>query len=168
MFFSVIAAYVVATAFAFCGVVNAVGYVMESQQGMGSFLFIEGMAVAMWPLAVAAALLMLIQIACKVERWMLLWTIAQTPAPATKHPAPAKPAPTTTPKAAVATPPFSSPIAAVTPPVLKEAPENEPQSAAIPLPPPPSPRPNQKAPSPSAPETPSAPKQEGLNFFQLD
>ncbi len=90
MFFSVILAYAVATAFAFCGVVNAVGYVMECEQGMGSCVFIEGMTLAMWPLAVATALLMLIQIACKLERWMLLWTMAQaTPAPVQKAPRPA-------------------------------------------------------------------------------
>ncbi len=100
MFISVIAAYVLATAFAFCGVVNTVGYIAESQQGMGAFLFIQGLAVAMWPLAVAMLLVMLVQIACKLEQWMLLWTISQAkPASPSVPVAPAQ-APISAPKPA--------------------------------------------------------------------
>ncbi len=188
MFISVIAAYVIATAFAFCGVVMTVGFIMESQQGMGAVLFIEGLAVAMWPLAVATSLVMLVQLACKVERWMYLWTIAQSadahaPKPRPTASAPASPQRPAGPPPAVPSA-FASHLAAVTPPVMPEAPtaeritppampapappaaptlseganESSPPAGTIPLPPKPEPRPDSQP----------APRQEALNFFKLD
>ncbi len=171
MFFSVIAAYVIATAFAFCGVVKIAGCLMESEQGMGSFLFIENLVIAMWPLAVAMGLVMLVQIATQLERWRLLWTMAQAPASTGSKPAPAKattaPAKPASPAAPAAPSPFSSHLAAVTPPILREesTPAKSPapgmgegKPGDIPLPP----RPEAK-PAPQ-----SAEKKEGLSFFKID
>ncbi len=155
MFLAVIATYAIATAFAFCGIVNTVGYIAQSQQGMGSYVFIEGLALAMWPLAVAAGLVMLVQIATQIERWRLLWTMAQAtaPAPAAKAAAPKA----TTPATPAAPASRSDALEAVTPPVMEAAPAATPE--AIPLPP---------NPATLRDSQPAAPRQEGLNFFKLD
>ncbi len=163
MFFSVIAAYVLAAVFAFCGVVNTVGYVMEAQREMGYSLFIEGLVVELWPFAVSVILILLTQIACKLERWMLLWTMAQGSAPRS---APTKPTPSAPRPAAAPVP--AGPVVPVTPPVMQDAPpapqpppapsRPEAGQTAIPLPPKPAPVQGKQA----------ATGQEGLNFFKLD
>ncbi len=159
MFFAVIATYLVATAFAFCGIVRTVGYIKEAQPGMGSYVFIDGLTLAMWPLAVAMALVMLVQIACQLERWKLLWTMAQSTTPASSPKAAASahsPKPTPPAAAPKAAPAVAADAAiAITPPVVRTP-------AAAPEPP--------KDASPTAPPASPAPagKAEGLNFFKLD
>ncbi len=171
MFFAVIAAYMVAAAFALCGVVAVAHCIIDAQQEMGYTLFIQGLALAMWPLAVAAALLLLIQIACKVERWMLLWTMAQAPAPAR---APHKAAATPEQKSAARKPAepdlsyFGSYDPPVTPPVME----------ATPAPPEPTPSETpasgagavaEQHPAEQAAARPAPPPaSNGLSFFKLD
>ncbi len=160
MFFSVIIAYGLATAFAFCGVVRVVGCIMDAQHDMGYIAFMESLSVAMWPLAVAAALVLLIQTATKLERWMLLWTIAQAPSPPSKgKPASSRPAPPAAPSV------FTNHLAAVAPPTLAAPapPAPAPETPAdavktVPLPPKPA----------TSQEMTPAPEQDKLNFFKLD
>ena len=169
MFFAVIIAYVIIAAFAICGVVGVASYIGASQHLNINYAdFLAGLAVSMWPLAVATALLLLVQLACLIEKWMLNWQLAQseslasTPSPAPQ--ASAKPA-EKAPSRAAAAKPEAAPtyfnyqeIAPVMPPILEEA--NEVASA------PPSP-PNEE--TPQANLTPPPPKaDEGLRFFKLD
>ncbi len=151
MFLTVIVAYLIAAAFALCGVVNIVGCIMASHQGMGAFLFMEGMAAAMWPLGVAAALLLLIQTSSLVERWMLLWTISQAPPRSTAAPSP---------KASRNFPHTPAPAE------KEERIDASPEAPA-------EPQRSQDSPSPavSQPQPPAsspAQQREGLNFFKLD
>ncbi len=138
MFFSVIIGYVVAVAFAFCGAAATVTYVMEAPHDTTYTFFLEGLAVKMWPLAVALALVLLIQIACQIERLRLTWAMSQL-APA----APARTAKSATPKPAptpAATASAVAVMAAVTPPVMDEPPATAPEKSsggppAVPRPP---------------------------------
>ncbi len=158
MFFSVIIAYSITTAFAFCGVVATINYIMEVQRDMGYVPFIEGLAVTMWPLAVATVLLMIIQTACKLERWMLLWTMAQAHVPTSDKPMrPRQAAPKSAPIPSAPPVPQGSYFGAVTPPVLaEEAPEqNTPEVVETP-------QPHQQQ------EREQVSKSAGLNFFKLD
>ncbi len=191
MFFAVIASYVVCAVFAFCGVINLVNYIGSAQKEMGYFSFIEGLAVAAWPLAAATAILLLIQIACLIEKWMLQWRISQGSAPtphnraeasgrqfaapaptaqAAQAPRPAMPPTPVAPSAAAVT--YPAQFAAVTPPVLGAT------SAVAPAPmptvqlTPPGAAPahshmggaQQAAPQ----QHPAQQQQDGLSFFKLD
>ncbi len=158
MFLSVIVAYVIAATFAFCGAAGAVHYIMEAPEDMGYFPFIEGLAVAMWPLAFAVALLVLVQIATKLERWMLLWTLAQAPTPAGGRPiAPRHPAPKPAPAPSTPAPQVSY-FGTVTPPLADDT------LPAAPSHPEPEAQEEAPVPQPARP----AEEQKGLSFFKLD
>ncbi len=176
MFFAVIAAYVVATAFAFCGVVSMVSYIGAADRSMEYSAFLSGLVVAMWPIAVAMVLVLLTQIACLVEKWVLLWQIAQETAgpaetPKPKHPAAATPARA---KAEEKPAPTYFPcdnIQAITPPLLEKEDEEKPAEATS------AENSEQKANTPAAPASPDSPatqppparkKEDGLSFFKLD
>ncbi len=194
MFYAVIAAYVVSAIFAFCGIVNLVSYIGAAEQTVGYAHFIAGLPYAIWPLAIAAALVMLVQIAALIEKWMLFWkmkpqvsiaqpaipqaSVQQPPLPPQMAETPAAPtipmrsAPAAPPYTAVQTPSpampyhFTSQISAVTPPVLGEEP-----AAASPIP-----TVSLEAPAESAQTRPTsapgqwapAPQEEELSFFKLD
>ncbi len=148
MFFSVIIAYVVAAVFAFCGAVNTVSCFMDAQREEGYFRFIADLSVAMWPLAVAVIILMLVQIACKLERWMLLWTISSSG------------------KGSGSTTHHVCASAHAQAQAQAPAPFHMPGSEPLPV----QPTTALNAPEPKATNAPKSddPKQEGLSFFKLD
>lgn len=90
MFVALIAGYLVATLFAFCGIVNIYCFISELPQGAGAAVFSNGLVAAAWPLAVAAVVFLLTQIAnlLEVQKIMALNAAVDKPV----SPAPAKPA----------------------------------------------------------------------------
>ncbi len=174
MFFSVIAAYVLAAVFAFCGIVNVVTCISNAEQEMGYPLFLNTLTIAMWPLVVAIVLVLLVQIGCLVEKLPLLNAMKSIDAgdekstPAAPPAAPAArpvreaaaPTPVPTPAAAPAGTAQPAPLysntpemSAVTPPMMTDEP-------AAPL--------AEEKPQESVPQQPAAPQQSGLSFFKLD
>lgn len=86
MFLAVIMGYVVAAVFLFCGIANVIIYMQGIQQTMTATAFVNGLALAMWPLAIAAAVFLLTQIAILLERQCIVAenpAIAPAPVPAT-------------------------------------------------------------------------------------
>lgn len=71
MFIAVIAGYVVAAVFAFCGVVQAVLFLQGCEHSMGTASFFHGLAVSLWPLAVACSIFLLTQIATMLEHLII-------------------------------------------------------------------------------------------------
>ncbi len=184
MFFSVIAAYVIAAAFAFCGVVGVFNYIAGFDRHAADYpTFLAGLAVSLWPLAVAIAIVMLVQVACLVERWILLWQMGQGSAPvggaaapaARKKPAAAESVKKPEPREESAPTYFAcEDIApAVKPPVMRDEPKPAPAPKAevpaeaedaAPAEAAPAPKAEEPAPAP----VPAPKKDEGLSFFKLD
>lgn len=77
MFIVVIVAHLVAVLFSFCGVVR-VGASVSGTTYSSAGEFAAALAIAAWPLAVAVAVEILIQIACMVEK-LLITRAAVTP-----------------------------------------------------------------------------------------
>ncbi len=164
MFFSVIAAYVLAAVFALCGIVNVVTCICYTEQEMGYALFIYTLAVAMWPLVVSVVLVLLVQIGCLVEKQLFQNSIRGISGGEEKS-SPAAPvaAPAARPQREAAAPaPAAQPaplygstpeMPATTPPMMADTP------AAPPA---------EEKPQQSAAPQPAAPQQSGLSFFKLD
>ncbi len=68
MFIAVIAGYLVAALFAFCGLASIIIAISSMSQGMGAQLFLTGLCQAAWPLAVGVGIYLLTQIAIMLER----------------------------------------------------------------------------------------------------
>ncbi len=68
MFLAVILGYLVAALFAFCGIANICIFLSSAKQGMGAQHFIEELSLAAWPLAVAAIVYLLTQLAILLEQ----------------------------------------------------------------------------------------------------
>lgn len=89
MFLAVIMGYMVAAVFLFCGIANVIIYMQGIQQAMTATAFVNGLAMAMWPLAIAAAVFLLTQIAILLERQCIVAenpAIAPSPVPAPSSP----------------------------------------------------------------------------------
>ncbi len=160
MFFSVIAAYVIAAAFAFCGVINMITCISNATKDMGYPAFIAGLAIAMWPLAVAMALVMLVQIACLIERLIINGMMRQyddDDEDSAIPPAASRLQPRKSGSAAGTPPPYGQApqMPAYTPPVMSEKTDSSASAQ----------EPREQDP---APQQPAAPRQEGLSFFKLD
>lgn len=67
MFLAVIAGYLVAALFAFCGVYNIINFLAHLDKSAGASVFVNGTALAAWPLAVAAVVYILTRIAILLE-----------------------------------------------------------------------------------------------------
>ena len=67
MFLAVIAGYLVAALFAFCGLYNVIVFLTNLEQTAGATAFVNGTALAAWPLAVAAVVYILTRIAILLE-----------------------------------------------------------------------------------------------------
>lgn len=71
MFYGVIVSHMLVVLLAACGISGIVAYVQEVDTTAGYPAFLRGLAEASWPLAAAAALYMLVQIACQVQQMVL-------------------------------------------------------------------------------------------------
>lgn len=156
MFIATIAGYLVATLFAFCGLV-CLGHVLSDLSAIKSASeFVTTLAVAAWPLAVAVAIYLLTQIAGLLQRQGIMLSCVQTLQP--PQPAPVakvkKPAPV----------PPAQPAAAD---YFQAAPAPEEPVALPPRVPQP---PTEEAPTPAAPARKNEVKEtpNGLNFFRVD
>lgn len=67
MFVALIAGYLVATLFAFCGITSIYYFISELPQGAGVVVYVNGLVAAAWPLAVGVAVFLLTQIANLLE-----------------------------------------------------------------------------------------------------
>lgn len=72
MFIAVIAGYVIAALFAFCGIFGIFFFLTGIQSGMDQLTFVRDLATSGWPLAAAAVIYLLTQIALMLERQGLL------------------------------------------------------------------------------------------------
>lgn len=133
MFLAVILGYLVAALFAFCGIANICMFLSSAKQGMGAQLFIGGLSLAAWPLAVAAIVYLLTQLAILLEQQGIIAANSETETDsphgkedaAPKRPAPlpagsyfhAEPAPRPTPPQLTPTLPQNQPAA--TPPATE-------------------------------------------------
>ena len=68
MFVAVIVGNLLAVLFAFCGVVSVCGYLGGEMSARTVTGMMQGLALSAWPLAVAGAIYLLVQIACMVEK----------------------------------------------------------------------------------------------------
>lgn len=97
MFIAVIAGYLVAALFAFCGLASIIIAISSMSQGMGAQLFLTGLCQAAWPLAVGVGIYLLTQIAIMLERQGIIISDMddqETPADKkAKEAAPKRPAP---------------------------------------------------------------------------
>lgn len=100
MFLAVIMGYVVSAVFLFCGIANTVIYLQGLNPSMTAPDFVNGLALAMWPLAIAAVIYILTQMAILIERQCIITEnppLAQSPAlpkgKSTRPAAPSTPAP---------------------------------------------------------------------------
>ncbi|MBR2126556.1 MAG: hypothetical protein IJ943_07455 [Akkermansia sp.] len=153
MFIATIAGYLVATLFAFCGLVS-IGHVLSDLSTIKSAAeFVNTLAVAAWPLAVAVVVYLLTQVASLLQRQGIMLSCVQPPLPApvtkVKKPVPVRPA---------------QPMAAD---YFQTAPAPEEPVALPPRVPQP---PTEEAPTPAAPARKNEVKEtpNGLNFFRVD
>lgn len=102
MFLAVIAGYLVAALFAFCGVYNIIDFLAHLEKSAGASVFVNGTAMAAWPLAVAAVVYILTRIAILLENQGIIEediaarsnSITEAHHPVTKRPAAPAPLPT--------------------------------------------------------------------------
>lgn len=91
MFAAVLAGYLIATMFAFCGLVSTFSYLSGLTPQNDAAAIVNGLALAAWPLAVAALLFIASCLATRLQTLTILLTCRQTspePAPINKkHPA---------------------------------------------------------------------------------
>lgn len=179
MSLAVIMGYVVAAVFLFCGIANTVIYMQHIQQTMTASAFVNGLAISMWPLALAAIVYLLTQIAILLERQCIV--AENPPVPQAPAPSPSQPVSRTKSRGMTKLPlpdpprqtfPYGSPApAASTQPARPAAPSSLREAAAAAIaaaaastaPKVPSSR---RAPSSPAPEDESSP--EDLTFFRID
>lgn len=156
MFIATIAGYLVATLFAFCGLVS-IGHVLTDLSAIKSASeFVTTLAVAAWPLAVAVAIYLLTQIAGLLQRQGIMLSCVQTLQP--PQPAPVakvkKPAPVPPAQPAAADYFQAAPVQAPPMPPSPSVPQPPAEESPAPLPP---------ARQKEVKETPN-----GLNFFRID
>ena len=149
MFIATIAGYLIATLFAFCGIVNIWHVFADSSTISTASDFVNTLAMAAWPLAVAVVVFMLTQMAGLLQKQnILLSCLSQTPA---------------------------TPIPASKAPQVNKRPIPQHQArdffnAEEPVTPAAPPKPSVAPPSRVTPAQQPTPenKQEGLNFFRID
>ncbi len=90
MFWSVIAGYSLCAALTCCGLARLVSYVHETDWDKGGPAFMCGLPEAIWPLTLAVALLILIELACMVEKIHFHQKLHGLPATTSASPAPVR------------------------------------------------------------------------------
>ena len=78
MFAAVLAGYLIATLFAFCGLVSTFSYLSSLTPQNDTTAIVNGLALAAWPLAVAALLFISATLAARLQTLTLLLACIQT------------------------------------------------------------------------------------------
>jgi len=78
MFIASVFGYIMAAVMAFCGIFGIVHFLLGDLESLGAAGYIHGIAIASWPLVVASALLVLLQVAAFLEKLVIYSTMAQT------------------------------------------------------------------------------------------
>ncbi len=77
MFIASVFGYIMAAVMAFCGIFGIVCFFQGDLESLGTAGYIQGIATTSWPLVVAAALLVLLQVAALLEKLVIYITMAQ-------------------------------------------------------------------------------------------